>query len=258
MRFCSLGSGSAGNATVVESVLEGTASRVLLDCGMAYKSIEERLATRGLTLSSIDAVFVTHEHSDHFGCAKQLAVQAQLPIWMSRGTYQAMAFPDLQGQLRWAQDGQPIAVGHLLIQPFTVPHDSKEALQVVVSDGVKKLGLLTDLGHTTPYIAQQLQWLDALILECNHDVLRLQASKYPSFLKQRIAGAYGHLSNAQAADFLAAIQHDGLQYVVAAHLSEQNNHPSDVLTELGRVWPHRMERVVMADAETGFDWLTMT
>jgi phosphoribosyl 1,2-cyclic phosphodiesterase len=224
---------------------------------MAYKQLEERLAKRGLTLAQMDAVFVTHEHSDHFGCAKQLAIQADLPVWMSRGTYQAMACPDMRGHLHFAHDSQKIVIGSLQIHAFTVPHDSQEPLQVVVTDGSKKLGLLTDLGHTTNYLAQHFAACDALILEFNHDVTMLSASKYPAFLKQRIVGAYGHLSNVQAADFLQVVAQDNLQHLVAAHLSEQNNHPDAVLTEIRRVWHQRMDRVVIADAEFGFDWLAL-
>jgi phosphoribosyl 1,2-cyclic phosphodiesterase len=257
LRFCSLGSGSTGNATVVESCQNGTFTRVLLDCGMAYKQLESRLSHRGLAIDDIDAVFVTHEHSDHFGCAKQLAVQVRLPVWMSRGTYKAMASPDFEGQLRIASDGIGIAIGHMQLQPFTVPHDSKEPLQVVVVAEGQKLGLLTDLGHVTPHLTNYLKNLDALILECNHDVSLLQTSKYPPFLKQRVAGAHGHLNNVQAADCLQLIQHQGLQYVVAAHLSEQNNHTDLVLAELRRVWVGQANNLVVADGLEGFDWLTL-
>ncbi len=208
-------------------------------------------------MSDVDAVFVTHEHSDHIGCARQLALQAHLPILMSRGTYAAIGSPDLAGQVQFAVDGEPIQIKDLCIHPFTVAHDAKEPLQLTVTDGDKRFGLLTDLGHVTPYAMQQMHNLHALVLEFNHDEAMLQASKYPSFLKQRIAGNYGHLSNAQAANLLQAISHKDLQHVVAAHLSEQNNHPDLVVSAIASCKLGFHFEVCLADAETGFDWLTV-
>lgn len=256
MRFCSLGSGSSGNATLLEVTSGITTTRLLIDCGLPYKHLEERLARRALSMSDIDAVFVTHEHSDHIGCARQLALQAKLPILMSRGTYAAIGCPDLEGRAQFAFDGQPIQVKDLCIHPFTVAHDAKEPLQLTVTDGDKRFGLLTDLGHVTPYAVQQMQNLHALVLEFNHDEAMLQASKYPLFLKQRIAGNYGHLSNVQAANLLQAISHKGLRHVVAAHLSEQNNHPDIVLSTIALCEAGFNFEVCVADAEAGFDWLT--
>ncbi len=256
MRFCSLGSGSSGNATLLEVTSGITTTRLLIDCGLPYKHLEERLARRALSMSDIDAVFVTHEHSDHIGCARQLALQAKLPILMSRGTYAAIGCPDLEGRAQFAFDGQPIQVKDLCIHPFTVAHDAKEPLQLTVTDGDKRFGLLTDLGHVTPYAVQQMQNLHALVLEFNHDEAMLQASKYPPFLKQRIAGNYGHLSNVQAANLLQAISHKGLRHVVAAHLSEQNNHPDIVLSTIALCEAGFNFEVCVADAEAGFDWLT--
>jgi len=230
-------------------------SRLLIDCGLPFKQLEERLAKRALSFKDIDAVFVTHEHSDHVGCARQLAVQARLPIWMSRGTYAAMGSPDLAGHQRFAHDDEPITVRDLTLHPFTVAHDAKEPLQLVVTDGDKRFGLLTDLGHATSHVINCMQNLHAVVLEFNHDEALLQASKYPQFLKQRISGGYGHLSNAQAADLLQSISHKGLRYVVAAHLSEQNNHPELVRRVLMPAAQSFACEIHIADAESGFDWL---
>jgi phosphoribosyl 1,2-cyclic phosphodiesterase len=224
---------------------------------MPLKHLEERLAVRGLLIKDLDGVFVTHEHSDHVGCVRQLAAQARIPVWMSRGTYHAIGRPDLKGQLRFASDQTSISIGDLRLHPFTVAHDAKEPLQLKVSSGDKTLGLLTDLGHATLHTLAQMQRLDALILECNHDVDLLSKSRYPLFLKERISGRFGHLSNHQAADFLAQIAHPRLMHVVAAHLSEQNNTPTLVLAGLAAVWPEYMSRVVIADAAQGCDWLTL-
>ncbi len=255
MRFCSLGSGSSGNATLVETTSGNRLTRLLIDCGMPYKHLDERLAKRGLAFNDIDAVFVTHEHSDHVGCARQLAVQERIPVWMSRGTFMAIGSPDLNGHICFAVDGEGITVRDLLIAPFTVAHDAKEPLQLTVTDGEKHFGLLTDLGHATPYAAKQMQNLDAVVLEFNHDEAMLRTSKYPPFLKQRIAGGYGHLSNMQAANLLRTISHQGLRHVVAAHLSEQNNRPDLVRSAIASCQEGFTYEVKIADAESGFDWL---
>jgi phosphoribosyl 1,2-cyclic phosphodiesterase len=222
---------------------------------MPYKHLDERLAKRGLAFNDIDAVFVTHEHSDHVGCARQLAMQEQLPIWMSRGTYAAMGSPDLAGYQRFASDDEPITVRDLSLHPFTVAHDAKEPLQLTVTDGDKRFGLLTDLGHATSHVIDRMQNLNAVVLEFNHDEALLQASKYPSFLKQRIAGGHGHLSNTQAADLLQVILHKDLRHVVAAHLSEQNNHPDLVRSAIATCQEGFAYEIKIADAESGFDWL---
>lgn len=258
MRFCSLGSGSSGNATLVEATRANLTTRVLIDCGLPLKQLHERLAQQGLSLDKIDAVFITHEHSDHAGCVRQLAQQQRIPIWLSRGTYVAIGAPDLAGQERFAFDGEPVAVGALELHPFTVAHDAREPLQLAISSGERRLGLLTDLGHVTRHVHDRLQNLHALILEFNHDERLLQASKYPPFLKQRIAGNYGHLSNTQASHLLRAVLHPELHHVIAAHLSEQNNRPELVLEHLTAA-TQMQERchIQIANAQAGFDWIEL-
>ncbi len=257
LRFCSLGSGSAGNATLLEASDGRHVTRLLIDCGIPFKQFGERLKKRGLGVQDIDALFVTHEHSDHVGCARLLAQQEGISTWMSRGTFWAMGTPDVSEHIHFARDGQAIVVGNLTLHPFTVAHDAKEPLQLTVSANGKRFGILTDLGHTTPYVLSHLQNLDAVVLEFNHDEAMLQASKYPPFLKQRIAGSYGHLSNAQAADTLQGIHHTGLRHVVAAHLSEQNNHPSLVQEAIARTQIAPSFALVIANAESGFDWINL-
>jgi phosphoribosyl 1,2-cyclic phosphodiesterase len=258
LRFCSLGSGSSGNATLVESVVGTRTTRLLIDCGMPYKHLAERLAKRGLGVADLDAVFVTHEHSDHVGCARQLAAHEHLAVWMSRGTFMAMGGvgqSELEGRICFAQDGDSIAVGDFHLLPFTVAHDAKEPLQLTLAVDQQRFGLLTDLGHVTPYTLAQMQNLDAVVLEFNHDEALLRTSKYPPFLKDRIAGNYGHLSNIQAAILLEAISHKGLRHVVAAHLSEQNNSPERVREVIDMHRTGFAYQVHVADAEDGFDWI---
>lgn len=253
-----MGSGSAGNATVIE-VRDGTSTRrLLVDAGFSLRELESRLARAGLTAGDLDAVFVTHEHGDHVGCSVTLARRHGIALWMSRGTWQAIGAPELPECLRLARDGQVITIGALELRPFTVAHDAREPLQLRLSSGVHTLGLLTDVGSITPHLLAHLQGCDALVLECNHDREMLAASRYPASLKARIGGRYGHLSNHTASEILGHCLHGGLQHLVAAHLSEQNNRPDRVRAALGAVCGSaRADQIVIADPLHGFDWLAL-
>jgi phosphoribosyl 1,2-cyclic phosphodiesterase len=256
MRFCSLGSGSTGNATLVEARSGSTVSRVLIDCGFSLRELERRLARAGLAASDIDAVFVTHEHGDHVGCALTLARRHSIPLWTSRGTWRAIGEPELpQGLLHVARDLAPIAIGVLELAPYTVPHDANEPLQLCVTDGAVRLGVLTDAGSITPHLLAQLQACDALLLECNHDRAMLANSAYPASLKARIGGRLGHLANDTAAEILAACLHGRLKQLVAAHLSERNNRPALAQAALASVLGGNPADVLVADPLHGFDWL---
>jgi phosphoribosyl 1,2-cyclic phosphodiesterase len=255
LRFCSLGSGSSGNATLVEARSGTTVSRVLVDCGFSLRELTARLARAGLTPDQLDAAFITHEHGDHVGCALILARRHGVDLWMSRGTWQAIGEPDLPGRIHFARDGEVIAVGDLLLSPYAVPHDAAEPLQVCFSDGASRLGVLTDAGSITPHLLAQLAGCQALLLECNHDTAMLAASRYPHSLKRRIAGRYGHLSNDSAAQILAACLHAGLRHVVAAHLSRENNRPELALAALATACGASTSELRAAGPLWGFDWL---
>ena len=255
MRFCSLGSGSSGNATVVEVRSDTTTSRVLIDSGFSLRELGLRLARAGLTTGDLTAVFITHEHGDHVGCAVALARRHRLPLWMSRGTWRAIGEPDVDGLLNFARDGQPIIVGDLLLNPFTVAHDAQEPLQLDVTDGASKLGVLTDVGSVTPHLLARLQGCNAMLLECNHDRELLAGSRYHPSLKARISGRLGHLSNDSAAQILAACLHPGLNQLVAAHLSKENNRPELARQALAHVSGRAISDIVVADPLLGSDWL---
>lgn len=257
MRFCSLGSGSGGNATLVEARSGTTTSRVLVDCGFSLRELEARLARIGLAASSIDAVFVTHEHGDHVGCALTLAKRHEIALWTSRGTWHAIGEPELPGLLNFARDGVAIDIGDVRLLPYTVPHDAHEPLQACFTDGASKLGVLTDSGVSTPHVLANLQQCDALLLECNHDRDLLSKSRYPASLKARIGGRLGHLSNHVAASILHACMHTGLRHVVAAHLSEQNNSPALAGAALAASTGGTVDDIVVADPELGFGWLDL-
>lgn len=259
MRFCSLGSGSTGNATLVEArTATGRGSRLLIDCGFTHKELDHRLARHGLAVTDLDAVFVTHEHGDHVGCAVALARRHRVPLWMSRGTWRAIGAPALDdGLLRFARDGEAIEVGDLRLAPYTVPHDAAEPLQLTVDDGALRLGVLTDAGSLTAHLTAALQRCDALLLECNHDPALLAASSYPASLKTRVAGPLGHMANGLAAQLLADCRHAGLRHVVAAHLSQQNNRPALAAGALAAVLDAAPEDIVIADAALGCPWLDL-
>jgi phosphoribosyl 1,2-cyclic phosphodiesterase len=258
LRFRSLGSGSTGNATVVEARSSGgRVSRLLIDCGFGLRHLDARLARAGLAANDIDAIFVTHEHGDHIGCAHALSRRDRIPVWMSEGTWLATGGRDFEGRLNLARDGAPIHVGDLVVQPFTVPHDAREPLQLRCTDGARSLGVLTDLGHATPHVLAQLTGLDALLLEFNHDGDMLADSAYPPFLKLRVGGNYGHLSNAAAAAIAGAVHHAGLRHVLAAHLSEQNNRPEIVRRALAGALGAREDEMLTADAAEGSPWLDL-
>jgi len=258
MRFCSLGSGSTGNALVVEARSGTAVSRVLVDCGFSLKELEFRLARAGLEPDDLDAVFVTHEHGDHIGSAIALSRRHRIPLWTSRGTWRAVGEPALSDDLlHFARDGESVAVGSLELRPFTVPHDALEPLQLCCTDGHRRLGVVTDLGSCTSHLLEQLQGCDALMLECNHDREMLAQSRYPASLKARIGGAHGHLANDSAAQILAQCRHDGLRHVVAAHLSEQNNSPALAAAALAPACGATPQEILVAHAATGLDWLSL-
>lgn len=256
MRFKNLGSGSTGNATVVETSGHKP-FRLLVDCGFGLRQLTERLGHANLAPSDIDAIFITHEHGDHIGCAASLALRHGIPVWMSQGTYEAISSPDLKGLLRIARDSEVIHLQDLQVMPFTVPHDAREPLQLTCQEGVDKLGVLTDLGHATAHVARHLQHCSALVLECNHDSDLLDNSSYPVFLKRRVGGAYGHLSNAAAADIAAQSSHPDLQLVVAAHLSQQNNRPELVRNCLGQVLGASTQ-ITVATPDAGCVWMSLS
>jgi phosphoribosyl 1,2-cyclic phosphodiesterase len=259
LRFRSLGSGSAGNGTVVEcqraGLGHGADTRLLIDAGFTLKQLDARLAAAGLLADQIDAVFVTHEHGDHIGCAREFALRGRVPLWMSQGTHGALGAPRLEGLIQLARDGQPIALGALELRPFTVPHDAREPLQLVCSDGARRLGVLTDLGHVTGHVLDQLALCDALLFECNHDPELLARSDYPPALQRRIGGPLGHLSNQAAAQALGVLNHAGLGTVVAAHLSAQNNRPGLVRQALAAALGWQVDDILVADQRLGTAWL---
>ena len=258
LRFKSLGSGSSGNATLVEAQSGAHTTRLLIDCGLRLRDLEARLVEAGTCADELDAIFITHEHGDHVGCARSLVKRYATPLWMSQGTWLAMAdeaWAPHQHLLNVARDGVAIHLDALQALPFTVPHDAREPLQLRCSDGDRHLGVVTDLGHASSHVVSALQGCHALLLEANHDPDMLQACAYPNFLKQRVAGPWGHLANAAAADLLAKVKHAQLRYVLAAHLSERNNTPDLARASLSHALGCAPLDIDVADPITGSAWM---
>ncbi|MBK6742195.1 MAG: MBL fold metallo-hydrolase [Hydrogenophilales bacterium] len=252
MRFACLGSGSKGNAWLVES----GATRVMLDCGFGVRDMSARLARLGLEMSDVTAVVLTHEHSDHVRGALPFARKAGCPVWATHGCLAMIEALDSieRVDVRYIDSHAAIAIGDLQLQSFPVPHDAREPVQFVASDGARRWGLLTDAGHVTEHMTAMLDGCDALAVECNHDLDKLRSGSYPASLKARILGRYGHLDNGAAAGLLAGIGRDRLQHVVAAHLSEENNTPALAREALAAVLGCRPDWVGVADQSAGLDW----
>ncbi len=262
MRFTSLASGSSGNATLVEAWSRDheRPTRLLVDCGLTLRRLTASLAERGCTPAELDAVFVTHEHSDHLGGVLALQRRHRTPVWTSAGTWAAATARagECGATANIAMHGQRINIGVLELLPFAVPHDAAEPLQLVCRAGDARLGIVTDLGEPNDAVARALQGCDALLLECNHDRAMLEDGRYPVWLKRRIGGVRGHLANEQSAALLAACRHDGLRHVVAAHLSRHNNEPVRALAALqsaAQIWC--LPRLHVADGDTGCGWIDL-
>ncbi len=222
MRFASLGSGSRGNATLVEA--GGT--RLVVDCGFSLRTFEARCADLGVAPASIQALLVTHEHGDHLRGVGPLARKYRLPVWMTHGTFrQATRCGDLPDLHLFGAQVPAFRIGAIEVRPYAVPHDAREPVQFVFAAGGKRLGLLTDAGSITPTISERLDGVDGLLLECNHDREMLRNGPYPPRLQARVGGDWGHLSNGQAAGLLQQLDRSRLQRLVLGHLSEKNNHP---------------------------------
>lgn len=251
MRFASLGSGSEGNGLIVEA--DGTA--ILIDCGFGVRDTGARLARLGLDAASIAAILVTHEHGDHIRGVAPLAARHRIPVWSTFGTLGAAGERFASTVRGFGFDSHDaFAIGSLEVRPFPVPHDAREPVQFVIGDGARRLGVVTDLGVSTPHVEASLSGCNALVLECNHDTTMLADGPYPLPLKQRVGGRLGHLDNESAAALLGALDCSRLKHIVAAHLSKQNNTPEKARAALARTLDCTPDWIGVADQAEGFGW----
>lgn len=253
MQFCSVGSGSKGNGTLIQ---KGDTC-ILIDNGFTLKEFENRLAQKGLTPLNLSAILITHEHSDHIKGVGPLARKYRIPVYCSHGTAQHEGLGTIPS-LQIFDSHSDLTIGELQVTPVVVPHDAREPTQFVVTCGEFKVGILTDLGSLTPHIIETYQACHGLLIETNHDVSMLRRGPYPPKLKVRVEGNLGHLNNEQAYEFLTRIQQTQLQYVVATHISEQNNQKDLAIQSIVRALNCEPEFVIMASQETGFEWCELT
>ncbi len=262
MRFASLGSGSEGNALIIESRDGLRVTRILIDCGFSLREVRRRLRGAGIEPDDIDAVLVTHEHGDHVGGVFRLSGAHRVPVCLTHGTLAASldeagggAVFDDPDLIRRISPDHAFEIGGLKILPVSVPHDAKEPVQYVIDDGRSRLGVLTDLGHGSAHVRRCYSGLDALVLECNHDAEMLASNaRYPDVLKRRISGPWGHLANQAAAELLASLDTSRMRVIVAAHLSRQNNSPELARQALADALHSEPGAVGIADQDAGFQW----
>ena len=253
IRFASLGSGSKGNATLIESGVKDTDTRILLDCGFSTVELESRLAKLDRTAESITAIVITHEHSDHIKGVGTLARKYNIPVWLTVGTWDKCKDKDIT-DIRFIDCHQDFEIDALNLHPFPVPHDAREPCQFVFSDGVSRLGIATDLGSITPHVVEQLNNLDGLLIECNYDEQMLLNGSYPQSLKERVSGGKGHLDNKQSSQLLQSIKINKLKHVIGMHISEKNNTADYALDALCTGLNCKENEVFLASQDHGFDW----
>jgi phosphoribosyl 1,2-cyclic phosphodiesterase len=231
LSVCVLASGSRGNAIYVSD----GATSVLVDAGLSARDIGRRLNSRGLDAADLSAILVTHEHTDHVRGVERLCRRFQLPVYLTAGTMEAApALKELPDTCTIVC-GRPFQVGTLTVDPFSISHDARDPAGFVLGVNGTRIGIATDLGVATAVVREHLRGCRLVILESNHDPDMLMEGPYPRFLKQRIRGRTGHLSNPESGRLLSDIAHPGLQQVVLAHLSETNNTPVKALAEATHV-----------------------
>lgn len=224
MNLCSIASGSSGNCIYVGS----DRTSVLVDVGLSGKRVEAGLNSIDRTTKEMDGILITHEHSDHIKGLGVLARKYGLPIYATAGTIEAVRQMDLgkmpDGLFHEIRPDEEFCLGDLKILPFAISHDAAQPVGFRLECGKKAVGIATDLGQYSDYTVARLKNLHALLLEANHDVNMLQVGGYPYYLKRRILGEKGHLSNENAGRLLGRLLHDDLKAVFLGHLSKENNY----------------------------------
>ncbi len=223
-----LASGSKGNAIYLS---DGFTS-ILIDAGLSAAEIKRRLKSRGLNPGDLDAIIVTHEHSDHIQGVGVLSRQLKLPIYLSRNIEKKVSIRNSVYEIRTFNCGSTFQINNLAVHPFAVCHDAADPVGFTIGQNGSRIGVATDLGTVTSPVTENLKHCQLLILEANHDPDMLINGPYPWYLKRRIQSRSGHLSNEQSKHLLLELQHQGLEHVILAHLSQTNNAPQKVLAEV--------------------------
>jgi len=255
LRFASLGSGSKGNATVIQ----WSGGTLLVDCGFSAKEAVSRLQRLGIDAADLTAILVTHEHGDHIKGVAPLARRFNLPVHMTAGTYHSTTFKNKMGELpdlHLIEGYQSFRFENLQVYPVAVPHDAREPCQFIFQLHELRLGILTDLGCVSHHVETQFNDCDGLLVEANHDAMMLASGVYPPSLKQRVGGPWGHLNNSQTALFLDAVDLPRLQHLVIAHISQKNNTLELVQQALAEI-VDQVKSVTWACQEQGFEWLEL-
>ncbi|HKH50153.1 MAG TPA: MBL fold metallo-hydrolase [Thermoanaerobaculia bacterium] len=258
LRVGVLGSGSGGNAVVIESGKH----RILLDAGFSARELGKRMKLLGVDPSGVEALVLTHEHQDHCRGADGFAKKYKVPVYGTEGTL--VGTPLREEAARSAvliRSGVPREVAGFWIEPFTLPHDAREPVGVVVEDSQgRRVGLVADLGCRTSLAWGRLHDLDVLILETNHDLDMLRNGPYPWSLKQRVAGRHGHLSNREAAEGLPELINDRLRWVVLYHLSRTNNLPALAAAAIGEALDRERcpAQLAVSEQDHPTPWLEVT
>lgn len=226
MRLCSIASGSSGNCIYVGS----EATHLLVDVGISGKRTEAGLKELEVSPKDLDGILVTHEHADHIAGIGVLARRYEVPIYATSGTIKAIQECSSVGKIDEGlfvevQADKKLTIKDIVVNPMRISHDAAEPVAYRFSYGSKRVAICTDLGVYNDYTVECLRGMDALLLEANHDVNMLQVGPYPYYLKQRILGDRGHLSNENSGRLLSKILHDKLSTIILGHLSLENNLP---------------------------------
>lgn len=251
--FCPLASGSKGNA-----IYFGTKeTRVLIDAGISAKALVERLKEINVDLKTIEAILITHEHTDHIAGLAVLAERMKIPVLANAETAKGIVEAiGVRPRLKIFATDEPFCFGDLEIHPFSVPHDTMDPVAFTIRTNGVKVGLCADLGTVTSLIRKQLEKCDYLYLEANHQPSMVHASSRPQVYKTRVLGKQGHLSNQECAALLRAIYHPGLKHIHLAHLSSECNAPEVALeivrealagkeVELSIAWQDRVSKPIL-------------
>ncbi|MGY8849382.1 MAG: MBL fold metallo-hydrolase [Pseudomonadales bacterium] len=252
MRFASLGSGSKGNATLIE----WRDTCVMVDCGFSIKETTLRMAKLGKQPQDLNAILVTHEHSDHWKGVMPLANKFGIKVYLTAGCLKSRDLKNPTTDFHIIDSHTEFQVGDLTVTPVPVPHDAREPVQYLFNSLNHKLGVLTDIGSLTPHVEAQYDNCHGLLLEANHDLDMLAMGPYPAFLKDRVSGQWGHLNNQQTARLLANVDQSLIQQLVIGHISDKNNSLDKVRDAVEKVYTGQ-GNLHYACQQEGFDWLEL-